>query len=57
MVRGNRFARGREASRDAEGRSLPSDTSLQYVELQLVCKQHPKGERPIQCPCRRCVVP
>ncbi len=26
---------------------LPSDRSMHYVELQLVCKQHPEGERPI----------
>ena len=46
-ARGSRFAQGREPSRDAAGHSLPSDRSMQYVELQLVCKQHPEGERPI----------
>ena len=47
MVRGDRFARGREPRVDAQGHSLPSDKSMRYVELQLVCKQHPEGERPI----------
>lgn len=47
MVRGDRFARGLEPRADAEGHSLPSDRSMHYVELQLVCKQHPEGERPI----------
>ena len=46
-ARGSRFAQGREPSRDAAGHSLPSDQSMHYVELQLVCKQHPEGERPI----------
>ncbi len=46
-ARGSRFAQGREPSRDAAGHSLPSDRSMQDVELQLVCKQHPEGERPI----------
>jgi len=47
VARGDRFARGREPHADAEGHSLPSDKSMHYVELQLVCKQHPKGERPV----------
>lgn len=47
MVRGNRFARGQPPRRDQAGHSLPSDRSMHYVELQLVCKQHPAGERPI----------
>ncbi len=47
MVRGDRFARGREPRADAEGHALPSDRSMHYVELQLVCKQHPEAERPI----------
>ncbi len=47
MVRGDRFARGREPRADAEGHCLPSDRSMHYVEVQLVCKQHPKGERRI----------
>ena len=46
-ARGSRFAQGREPSRDAAGHSLPSDQSMHYVELQLVCKQHPEGQRPI----------
>lgn len=46
-ARGSRFAQGREPSRDAAGHSLPSDRSMQYLELQLVCKQHSEGERPI----------
>ncbi len=46
-ARGSRFAQGREPSRDAAGHSLPSNRSMQYLELQLVCKQHPEGERPI----------
>lgn len=47
MVRGDRFARGREPRADAEGHSLPSDRSMHYVELQLVCKQHPEAKPPI----------
>ncbi len=47
MPRGDRFARGREPRRDAAGHSLPTDRSMRYVELQLVCKQHPVGEGPI----------
>lgn len=47
MARGARFAKGREPGRDAAGRSLPSDKSMLYVELQLVCKAHPVGEQPI----------
>jgi len=46
-TRGSRFAEGHESSRDEAGHSLPSDRSMHYVELQLVCKQHPEGERPI----------
>ena len=46
-ARGSRFAEGHESSRDEAGHSLPSDRSMGYVELQLVCKQHPEGERPI----------
>ena len=46
-ARGSRFAQGREPSRDAAGHSLPSNRSMHYVELQLVCKHHPEGERPI----------
>jgi len=46
-ARGSRFAQGREPSRDAAGHSLPSNRSMQYLELQLVCKQHPEGERSI----------
>ncbi len=46
-ARGSRFAEGREPHRDEAGHSLPSDRSMHYVELQLVCKQHPVGERPI----------
>lgn len=47
MARGSGFAAGREPSRDESGHSLPSDRSMAYVELQLVCKHHPKGEEPI----------
>lgn len=47
MVRGDRFARGQPPRRDQAGHSLPSDRSMHYVELQLVCKQHPEGEEPI----------
>ena len=46
-TRGRRFALSHESSRDEVGHSLPSDRSMHYVELQLVCKQHPEGERPI----------
>ena len=46
-ARGSRFAQGREPSRDEAGHSLASDQSMGYVELQLVCKQHPVGERPL----------
>ena len=47
MVRGDRFARGREPRAGTNGHSLPSDKSMRYVELQLVCKQHPEGAGPI----------
>ena len=46
MARGDRFAKGRPPTQDAEGRSLPSDRSMRYVALALVCKQHPEGEEP-----------
>ncbi len=46
MARGDRFARGRAPSEDAQGRALPSDKDMRYVALVLVCKQHPQGERP-----------
>jgi hypothetical protein len=47
MVRGNRAALNKEPRRDAAGRSLPSDAAMNYVELQIVCKHHEPGERPI----------
>lgn len=47
MVRGDRFARGREPRADAQGHALPSDRSMHYIELQLVCAQHFESERPI----------
>jgi adenine-specific DNA methylase len=47
MPRGNRFALNQPSRRDDRGHSLPSDKSMHYVELQLVCKQHPEDERPI----------
>ncbi len=46
-ARGRRFAEGHEPRRDEAGHSMASDKSMAYVELQLVCKQHPVGERPI----------
>lgn len=46
-ARGSRFAEGSEPSRDAAGHSLPSDRSMGYVELQLVCGRHPEGQEPI----------
>ena len=36
-VRGNRFARARESRRDDHGRSLPSDRSMQFVGIELIC--------------------
>ena len=36
-VRGSRFARGRECRRDEHGRSLPSDRSMQFVGIELIC--------------------
>lgn len=38
MARGSRAVAGRAPSRDQAGRSLPSDASTQYVELQVVCR-------------------
>ena len=38
MARGSRAIAGRAPSRDQAGRSLPSDASTQYVELQVVCR-------------------
>ena len=46
MARGDRFAKGKPPTRDTAGRSLPSDRSMRYVAVVLVCKQHPEGEAP-----------
>ncbi len=43
MARGDRFAAGRPPRRDNAGRSLPSDRSMRYVELQVTCKHHQDG--------------
>lgn len=37
-VRGSRFAAGREPRRDDEGHSLPSDPSMRFVAIELVCR-------------------
>ncbi len=47
MVRGNRFALNKAPRRDAAGRSLPADSAMRYVELQVVCRNHPEGQQPI----------
>ena len=47
MARGNRFARGENAQRDAAGHSLPSDRSMSYVELQILCMPCLNQERVI----------
>lgn len=47
MARGARFASNKASSSDADGHSLPSDKSMHYIELQLVCGCCPLGDRPI----------
>lgn len=46
-LRGTGFALNQPPRRDKAGHSLPSDKFMWYVELQLVCKQHVEGDRPI----------
>ena len=38
MPRGSQFALGKEPRRDGHGRSLPSDRSMRFVELRILCK-------------------
>lgn len=45
-ARGGRFAIGEKPGQDAAGHSLPSDGSMRYVELQVICQQH-EGEPPM----------
>ncbi len=44
MPRGSRFAKNQPRRRDAQGKSLPSHRALEYVELRIVCRQHPQDE-------------
>ncbi len=40
MSRGSGFALGRAPSRDAAGHSLPSDKSMQFIAVDLLCRHH-----------------
>ena len=48
MSRGRRFALGQPPRRDEFGHSLPSDHSMRFVAVDLLCPRHPDRGVPLR---------